>query len=258
MVYFRSGYWPQHFAAAWHTRQLLERSEAVKCPSAPAQLAGMKKATGQKWFGEFLWFFEAVYTLVKYCGFSTLWLFWVRLQCQFLHMSTTLWQWGESEFSMNLQVQQLLCQRSELLKFLTEEQAAAVSSTLPGNNSRTFTVAMMLPDSIWGLENNLIPAAAPQKLERLLRRWPRMAKNRLIHQASVVLKFQLLLLLSPCAFPMLLESVSTNQVAAICLLLWNCQAARLNPGDWVLKPQAWTRRTNVSKYVCKDIIGYSY
>lgn len=44
MVYFRSGYWPQHFVDAWPLRQQMERAEAVKCPSAPAQLAGMKKA----------------------------------------------------------------------------------------------------------------------------------------------------------------------------------------------------------------------
>eukprot|EP00434_Breviolum_minutum_P046303 symbB.v1.2.041796.t1/scaffold8650.1/size5493/1 len=70
VAYFRSGYWPQHFDNAWRSRHDVERSEAVKCPSAPAQLAGMKK------------------------------------------------------------VQQLLCQKSELLRFLSEERAAAVSSTL--------------------------------------------------------------------------------------------------------------------------------
>ncbi|CAL1163782.1 unnamed protein product [Cladocopium goreaui] len=69
VVYFRSGYWPQHFVDAWPLRQQMERAEAVKCPSAPAQLAGMKK------------------------------------------------------------VQQLLCERNELLKFLPEDQATAVSST---------------------------------------------------------------------------------------------------------------------------------
>ena len=43
MCYFRAGYWPEHFEL-WETRELLELSAAVKCPSAPAQLAGMKKA----------------------------------------------------------------------------------------------------------------------------------------------------------------------------------------------------------------------
>ncbi|CAK8997870.1 Glutathione synthetase (GSH synthetase) (GSH-S) (Glutathione synthase) [Durusdinium trenchii] len=80
VAYFRSGYWPQHFEGAWLCRQQLERSEAAKCPSAPAQLAGMKK------------------------------------------------------------VQQLLCDSAELSRFLSEEQAAAVSSTFakqfdPSNTS---------------------------------------------------------------------------------------------------------------------------
>jgi len=46
VAYFRSGYWPQQFSPAeecWQAREALEASEAVKCPSAPAQLAGMKK-----------------------------------------------------------------------------------------------------------------------------------------------------------------------------------------------------------------------
>ncbi|CAE7360354.1 gss, partial [Symbiodinium sp. CCMP2456] len=44
VAYFRSGYWPNHFTdGAWEARAMIERSEAVKCPSAPAQLAGMKK-----------------------------------------------------------------------------------------------------------------------------------------------------------------------------------------------------------------------
>mmetsp|Transcript_92010 Transcript_92010/g.256329 ORF Transcript_92010/g.256329 Transcript_92010/m.256329 type:complete len:563 (+) Transcript_92010:63-1751(+) len=45
VAYFRSGYWPAHFTseACWKARELIEASEAVKCPSAPAQLAGMKK-----------------------------------------------------------------------------------------------------------------------------------------------------------------------------------------------------------------------
>ncbi|CAJ1447127.1 unnamed protein product, partial [Effrenium voratum] len=43
VAYFRSGYWPQHFEGAWEARRVVELSEAVKCPSAPAQLAGMKK-----------------------------------------------------------------------------------------------------------------------------------------------------------------------------------------------------------------------
>jgi len=46
VAYFRSGYWPEQYnpaEACWETRELIERSEAVKCPSAPAQLAGMKK-----------------------------------------------------------------------------------------------------------------------------------------------------------------------------------------------------------------------
>lgn len=44
VCYFRAGYWPEHLKDSWHTRELLELSAAVKCPSAPAQLAGMKKA----------------------------------------------------------------------------------------------------------------------------------------------------------------------------------------------------------------------
>merc|ERR1719362_41266 len=46
VAYFRSGYWPEQYNPAeecWEARELIERSEAVKCPSAPAQLAGMKK-----------------------------------------------------------------------------------------------------------------------------------------------------------------------------------------------------------------------
>jgi len=46
VAYFRSGYWPGHFSpaeACWAAREAIEVSEAVKCPSAPAQLAGMKK-----------------------------------------------------------------------------------------------------------------------------------------------------------------------------------------------------------------------
>mmetsp|Transcript_83089 Transcript_83089/g.193020 ORF Transcript_83089/g.193020 Transcript_83089/m.193020 type:complete len:456 (+) Transcript_83089:2-1369(+) len=46
VAYFRSGYWPGHFdplEPCWEVRKLMEFSEAVKCPSAPAQLAGMKK-----------------------------------------------------------------------------------------------------------------------------------------------------------------------------------------------------------------------
>mmetsp|Transcript_92011 Transcript_92011/g.256336 ORF Transcript_92011/g.256336 Transcript_92011/m.256336 type:complete len:563 (+) Transcript_92011:63-1751(+) len=45
VAYFRSGYWPAHFPseACWKARELIEVSEAVKCPSVLAQLAGMKK-----------------------------------------------------------------------------------------------------------------------------------------------------------------------------------------------------------------------
>lgn len=46
VVYFRSGYWPGQFEpaeACWQIREDMERAEAVKCPSAPAQLSGMKK-----------------------------------------------------------------------------------------------------------------------------------------------------------------------------------------------------------------------
>lgn len=46
VVYFRAGYWPDHFDpedACWAVRKSMEVAEAVKCPSAPAQLAGMKK-----------------------------------------------------------------------------------------------------------------------------------------------------------------------------------------------------------------------
>jgi len=46
VAYFRSGYWPDHFQplqACWEARKAIEVSEAAKCPSAPAQLAGMKK-----------------------------------------------------------------------------------------------------------------------------------------------------------------------------------------------------------------------
>ncbi|CAK0860906.1 unnamed protein product [Prorocentrum cordatum] len=46
VAYFREGYWPGQFCPAeecWTARETIEISEAVKCPSAPAQLAGMKK-----------------------------------------------------------------------------------------------------------------------------------------------------------------------------------------------------------------------
>jgi len=46
VAYFRSGYWPEQFTPkeeCWDARERIEVSEAVKCPSAPAQLAGMKK-----------------------------------------------------------------------------------------------------------------------------------------------------------------------------------------------------------------------
>lgn len=45
VAYFRSGYWPGHFPteACWAVRESVEASEAVKCPSVLAQLAGMKK-----------------------------------------------------------------------------------------------------------------------------------------------------------------------------------------------------------------------
>mmetsp|Transcript_12759 Transcript_12759/g.28185 ORF Transcript_12759/g.28185 Transcript_12759/m.28185 type:complete len:614 (+) Transcript_12759:26-1867(+) len=46
VAYFREGYWPGHFdplEKCWAAREALEIAEAAKCPSAPAQLAGMKK-----------------------------------------------------------------------------------------------------------------------------------------------------------------------------------------------------------------------
>lgn len=46
VAYFRTGYWPCNYEpsdACWRVREAIERSEAVKCPSVPAQLAGMKK-----------------------------------------------------------------------------------------------------------------------------------------------------------------------------------------------------------------------
>jgi len=57
VVYYRSGYWPDHYygnrvnpltqktekESYWPLRTMLERSRAAKVPSAPAQLAGMKK-----------------------------------------------------------------------------------------------------------------------------------------------------------------------------------------------------------------------
>eukprot|EP00928_Gymnodinium_smaydae_P079853 TRINITY_DN63688_c0_g1_i1.p1 TRINITY_DN63688_c0_g1~~TRINITY_DN63688_c0_g1_i1.p1 ORF type:complete len:609 (+),score=170.63 TRINITY_DN63688_c0_g1_i1:39-1829(+) len=49
VAYFRSGYWPGQFGVGddkelcWKAREAIERSDAVKCPAAPAQLAGMKK-----------------------------------------------------------------------------------------------------------------------------------------------------------------------------------------------------------------------
>eukprot|EP00933_Yihiella_yeosuensis_P060185 TRINITY_DN6233_c0_g1_i1.p1 TRINITY_DN6233_c0_g1~~TRINITY_DN6233_c0_g1_i1.p1 ORF type:complete len:560 (-),score=118.96 TRINITY_DN6233_c0_g1_i1:291-1970(-) len=46
VAYFRSGYWPgnyEPFEQCWAAREAIEESAAVKCPSAPAQLAGMKK-----------------------------------------------------------------------------------------------------------------------------------------------------------------------------------------------------------------------
>jgi hypothetical protein len=91
-------------------------------------------------------------------------------------------------------VQQLLCERNELLKFLPEDQATAVSSTLRGSfplgyseRSRYCVICFQM-GMIWmgnelkrdyfpavvilrGLANNLTPAAAPKKLERLLRRF---------------------------------------------------------------------------------------
>eukprot|EP00927_Polykrikos_kofoidii_P051298 TRINITY_DN45093_c0_g1_i1.p1 TRINITY_DN45093_c0_g1~~TRINITY_DN45093_c0_g1_i1.p1 ORF type:complete len:614 (-),score=105.87 TRINITY_DN45093_c0_g1_i1:47-1822(-) len=46
VAYFREGYWPDQFEPVepcWAAREAIEASEAVKCPSAPAQLSGMKK-----------------------------------------------------------------------------------------------------------------------------------------------------------------------------------------------------------------------
>lgn len=46
VAYFRSAYWPGQFSPleeSWAVREDIEIAEAVKCPSAPAQLAGMKK-----------------------------------------------------------------------------------------------------------------------------------------------------------------------------------------------------------------------
>lgn len=45
VVYFRNGYDPAHYASEndWNARLMLERSRAIKCPSAALHLAGTKK-----------------------------------------------------------------------------------------------------------------------------------------------------------------------------------------------------------------------
>ncbi|XP_060063120.1 glutathione synthetase-like [Ylistrum balloti] len=45
VVYFRTGYSPTHYSSEkdWDTRLMMERSKAIKCPSAQYQLAGTKK-----------------------------------------------------------------------------------------------------------------------------------------------------------------------------------------------------------------------
>lgn len=46
VAYFRTGYWPENYqpaAECWAVREAIEASDATKCPSVPAQLAGMKK-----------------------------------------------------------------------------------------------------------------------------------------------------------------------------------------------------------------------
>jgi len=42
IIYFRSGYWPEHYEGHWDLRLKMEQGYAVKCPSAPSQLSGMK------------------------------------------------------------------------------------------------------------------------------------------------------------------------------------------------------------------------
>lgn len=45
LVYFRAGYTPVDYPseAEWEARELVERSDAYKCPSVAYQLAGAKK-----------------------------------------------------------------------------------------------------------------------------------------------------------------------------------------------------------------------
>ncbi|GIY07962.1 glutathione synthetase, partial [Caerostris darwini] len=44
VVYYRNGYMPEHYELEdWETRLLMERSKAIKCPSAGLHLAGTKK-----------------------------------------------------------------------------------------------------------------------------------------------------------------------------------------------------------------------
>jgi len=51
LVYYRSGYDPKHYPTEkeWDARKLVEKSNAVKCPSVLAQLAGTKKVQ-QSWY----------------------------------------------------------------------------------------------------------------------------------------------------------------------------------------------------------------
>ena len=58
LVYFRSGYDPKHYPtqSEWNARELIERSNAIKCPSVLTQLAGTKKVQQLWWtanLGEF-------------------------------------------------------------------------------------------------------------------------------------------------------------------------------------------------------------
>ena len=51
LIYFRAGYGPQHYPSniEWKSRELIETSRAIKCPSIVGQLAGTKKIQ-QLWY----------------------------------------------------------------------------------------------------------------------------------------------------------------------------------------------------------------